>query len=344
MRTAAAHYATVLTTVASLMACGSEAPPPRPDYGPVPTEFTLTRTLVEPDTTVATAWLGMPRQMKYDPRTGNLFVTDQHNLTVHELTSDGDYVRSYGHEGEGPGEYSYPHGIEILEDRLLVLSETKILVYSTSTGGLLRETRLSEPAYRFAVTTHDRVITLPGWDGALFNIVSLETGEVVQRGQTDATTPCQVMCDVTGLGPSRVAIVDALLLRVVVAEIEGEVVETLPLDQIPFVREWFDEEEKLLKQRMDRGMPLYHKLWVSEFRALSDHELMLGIIPGESGGGWYEYWVVDVETGILRRTTYDQQFFGWHSVEIPGGIAAANTSTGAVAEFRKEARRSGTDR
>ena len=326
------HAVRLATALVIASACGGagETGSTQHELGP---ELALTRRLVEPDTTVATSWLGMPGRIVYDDRTGNIFVADRHNVTVHEMTRNGVPVRSFGRKGEGPGEYSYPHDLVVVGERLLILAAHKLVAFSTSTGELLFETRLTPPAYEFASLSDTHIVTVPPATGALFNVVSLETGIAEPRGHSGDQSPCAVMCFVAALDAGRVALANALAFDITVADTAGTVIRTIPINRIPFVAEWMQEEEDLLESRMKQGEPLYHKTWVTDMRAISDHELVLGVGPPESRVGWYEYWMLDTHTDRLQRMGYDTRLFGWSSAEVPGGVVSIEVLSGAIAEF-----------
>ena len=52
---------------------------------------------------------------------GDLYVSDGYgNARVHHFASDGRLMRSWGEPGSGPGQFKIPHGIAVLDDRVLV--------------------------------------------------------------------------------------------------------------------------------------------------------------------------------------------------------------------------------
>jgi sugar lactone lactonase YvrE len=71
---------------------------------------------------------------------GRLLVTDGYgNARVHEFTSDGTLIRSWGEPGHAPGQFNLPHGLALTPDnRLLVCDRenSRIQVFSDS-GQLL---------------------------------------------------------------------------------------------------------------------------------------------------------------------------------------------------------------
>lgn len=47
---------------------------------------------------------------------GDVYVADGYgNARVHQFTSSGEHIRSWGHAGVGPGQFHLPHGVRVLE-------------------------------------------------------------------------------------------------------------------------------------------------------------------------------------------------------------------------------------
>ena len=75
------------------------------------------------------AW---PVNPTYSPD-GNILIADRLKHTVFVYTSDGEFIRTIGREGEGPGEFRMPSGLEFYSDgRLLIGDADGITLYDNS--------------------------------------------------------------------------------------------------------------------------------------------------------------------------------------------------------------------
>ncbi|GAB3061700.1 peptidyl-alpha-hydroxyglycine alpha-amidating lyase family protein [Intrasporangium mesophilum] len=55
---------------------------------------------------------------------GDLYVSDGYgNARVHQFTSDGELVRSWGEPGTGPGQFNLPHCVSVLSDGRVLVSD-----------------------------------------------------------------------------------------------------------------------------------------------------------------------------------------------------------------------------
>ncbi len=59
-----------------------------------------------------------------DLKSGEIFVTDSSNHTIHKFMTDGSYVRSFGREGKQPGELKFPNSILFDRDGNLIVVNT----------------------------------------------------------------------------------------------------------------------------------------------------------------------------------------------------------------------------
>ncbi|MDP7652400.1 MAG: peptidyl-alpha-hydroxyglycine alpha-amidating lyase family protein [Rhodospirillales bacterium] len=73
---------------------------------------------------------------------GTMYVSDGYgNSCVHQFSADGDLIRSWGGLGRGPGEFMVPHGIGVLPDGRVIVSDrenNRIQVFD-SEGSYLTE-------------------------------------------------------------------------------------------------------------------------------------------------------------------------------------------------------------
>lgn len=70
-------------------------------------------------------------------RDGTIFVADGYgNSRVHVFSSDGEYMRSWGEHGRGPGQFRVPHGIAVdIEGRVYVADRENDRVQVFDSGG-----------------------------------------------------------------------------------------------------------------------------------------------------------------------------------------------------------------
>ncbi len=85
-----------------------------------------------------TGYLVNPLSAATDSK-GNIFISDHDGRQVHKYSPDGDYMRSFGGMGRGPGEFNRIAEIAIDgKDRLLVLDrfQFKVARFNTETGNI----------------------------------------------------------------------------------------------------------------------------------------------------------------------------------------------------------------
>jgi len=65
-----------------------------------------------------------PTDAFISPTSGDLFVTDGYgNSRVHRFTAEGKHVLSWGEPGTGPGQFSLPHNLVVLDDGRVVVCD-----------------------------------------------------------------------------------------------------------------------------------------------------------------------------------------------------------------------------
>ncbi|HEV2124991.1 MAG TPA: 6-bladed beta-propeller, partial [Chloroflexota bacterium] len=85
----------------------------------------------------------LPTNLAVAPN-GDLYVTDGYdNARVHQFTATGEYVRSWGEPGTGPGEFNLPHGIAVdAQGQVLVADrENERIQFFSPDGAYLTEWR-----------------------------------------------------------------------------------------------------------------------------------------------------------------------------------------------------------
>ncbi len=79
---------------------------------------------------------------------GNIYVTDEGEKHIKVFDRDGDYLRTIGRPGQGPGEFGRPTEIFItLENELRVIDPSRRQVHFYSTEGLYLESKKFETVY-----------------------------------------------------------------------------------------------------------------------------------------------------------------------------------------------------
>ncbi|MCK4304013.1 MAG: hypothetical protein KAY24_07225 [Candidatus Eisenbacteria sp.] len=66
--------------------------------------------------------------------TGNLYVLDAQLVTVHVISPNGEYLRSIGQKGQGPGDLFDPAGVFITKDGTLGVADIKSMLFFTLQG------------------------------------------------------------------------------------------------------------------------------------------------------------------------------------------------------------------
>ena len=95
-----------------------------------------------------------PTDVAVDPETGDLFVTDGYkNSRVHRFSSEGHYMMSWGESGGDPGQFSLPHGICIIGDRIVVSDRENFRLQTfTLQGEFLEQWHVYHPLGIYADT------------------------------------------------------------------------------------------------------------------------------------------------------------------------------------------------
>ncbi|MBD3616790.1 MAG: hypothetical protein HUJ22_09465 [Gracilimonas sp.] len=72
-----------------------------------------------------------PRNMSLDDE-GSIFITDFGIPSVFQVDVSGEYIRSYGRQGRGPGEYEYPQLIDTDNEWIYVSDGFRMVTFSTT--------------------------------------------------------------------------------------------------------------------------------------------------------------------------------------------------------------------
>jgi sugar lactone lactonase YvrE len=89
----------------------------------------------------------MPSDVAIDNE-GNVFVLDSGNHRIQKFDPNGNFLASFGRQGQGPGEFQYPQSIDLDPDGNLYVSDSgnqKIQIIK-SDGSLAKEIKMTEEA------------------------------------------------------------------------------------------------------------------------------------------------------------------------------------------------------
>ncbi|MCK4304261.1 MAG: hypothetical protein KAY24_08470, partial [Candidatus Eisenbacteria sp.] len=121
---------------------------------------------------------GMLRDVKVD-KDGNVYILDTHLRTVHVISPTGEYLRSIGRAGEGPGELDHPVRLSFLDDGTLCIADA-------NRGKLVLLTKDGRPAgeWRVKLDGYDRArldLALASPHGFLANVATRRIGKEATR-------------------------------------------------------------------------------------------------------------------------------------------------------------------
>lgn len=104
------------------------------------------------------AVLNRPIDLKVDPQ-GNIFVLDWGDVQFKVFAPDGRLLRTFGKEGQGPGEFAIPAYFELAADgRIFLLSSRQHQMISLDgEGTYLSSFRLDGFCHKLGVDRHDRI-------------------------------------------------------------------------------------------------------------------------------------------------------------------------------------------
>ena len=94
-----------------------------------------------------------PTDITINKKNGDLFISDGYgNSRIHHYDKEGNYIKSWGESGTGPGQFSLPHNICMLENDELIVCDRenhRVQIFSTE-GQFIKEWHVHKAT---AVTT-----------------------------------------------------------------------------------------------------------------------------------------------------------------------------------------------
>lgn len=75
---------------------------------------------------------------------GNIFVLDRGDPRIQVFDPEGNYLRTIGHEGQGPGEFARPSYLVVTDDYVVMRADTRRISIWTQDGEHVRDTQLTD--------------------------------------------------------------------------------------------------------------------------------------------------------------------------------------------------------
>lgn len=271
--------------------------------GPIPLEFV--REIARPTNDPSTDWLGRTRELTYDRWSEHLIGVNIDQVNVFEATLDGEFVRSYGQFGEGPGELKNPLGL-IPTARGVVVIDLGNMKLSTfpRNGALPTETRLDHYYYRFAPGPGAGLFALPGWEGEAFVVMDSLAVTTERLGRREDLPPGSCThCMLAALQSGALLVVDPDLPGLLLFSRDGTIQRRLPLDGLEVLRRWEEEAAAVLASRPDI-MGGGHR-WIGDVEVVDDSTVLLAVAPARAFERGMELWKVDLSQETVTRYRYD---------------------------------------
>lgn len=176
--------ATVVIGVGILACCGDGRATTAGDLGG---EITIA---VQPDTLVdmASGLIGGAADLHVGPE-GRVYVSDPRGNVLHVFDESGGHVRSIGREGEGPGEFRRPGGLQTLADTLVVVDAGNgRLQLLTPEGESLASRPVNVGLYGFSVGPNGLLLvrSMLGIDSVLAVAYGMDGKERMRLGEVRA--------------------------------------------------------------------------------------------------------------------------------------------------------------
>ena len=143
-------------------------------------------------------YLALPAAFAFAPD-GRLYLVDANTSRVHVWGQGGNYLKSFGKKGEGPGEYTVPMAIDIAAGNLWILDSRGVMTRLDMDGNYLSSSRMVKPRLRVmaAIDSDNFLITARYQETptVIYNHIELvdpsgEIKQTMQKWQNESfTTP-----------------------------------------------------------------------------------------------------------------------------------------------------------
>jgi hypothetical protein len=273
--------------------------------------------LVVPDLTSATAWLGRSSTLRLDPHTNKLFLYNRDEQAVLEIDEHGKLVRKYGRAGKGPGEINNLKGLALTGETVIVLDATRaaLVQFSRSTGEWLRDAPL-ESLYSDLTVVNDSLLAMvPGSGANAFDLMRFDGQIVASRGFGGWLPRTCTACRIRYLPGGRIAVIDSEAPAIRVFEADGTLYSMIDFEEArDDLLRWRQEFRELAtgSPQAPRG-----KIWISEAEVSANGQLILAVSPERVLERGYELWVVSADEGLIARYRYDRSRVGSTTAGFP---------------------------
>lgn len=285
------------------------------------------------------SWAGLLGSLYFNPQTNTIFALDRVNSRVSEFDSLGNFVRSFGTEGEGPGELTTPtsYAVRGAEVWVLDVGAGKMVVFGMD-GTLSREFRLDyiyqafgflEDGSPILVRRHGR----PGVERTepIFHLYSNDGEFIMPLGNVEFGPELCIFCAVFPRADSSFFFVDAKDGFVIESNLNGRVLNKLDLAKLEsVVRDWRAAYAEMEAEAAP-GTRAIHPVAVQPTAYSSDVVGMVIRHPIIVESGW-EYWLVDLTTEAVLRIAFDSPNLG-ASVAVGNYLIATDMTDGTVVRY-----------
>lgn len=293
-----------------------------------PTELRFVRTVVRPDLSAATRWLGRSRDLTYDSVSEHLLAINADERFVFEMDLEGNLVRRYGQPGQGPGELDNPLSLAVGPDTVSVLDlgNGKIVRYPRA-GGEAVDVRIPYPLDDL-LDGENSLMAVPG-PGTTAVALPLSDAEGQAGFGSRALLPRRcVRCLLGSAGDDAVAIVETESPELMVVRRDGSVRDRLILGDLELLGQWKREEAEILGTGTFRG----GKLWIFDV-AFGGGNILLTVTPPRPHERGRELWRVDTSERRIARYTYDRPDVGNDIAVAWPRVFTVGVRNGAILEY-----------